>query len=63
MKEKTFIIAAALCCTLFCFILIFFRAAPSFKIWQNYTVFYTDRTVSEDTVLDMFSEAGINGVL
>ena len=63
MKEKNLIIGAAFCGILFCFILIFFRAAPSFKIWQNYTVFYTDRTVSEDTVLDIFSEAGINGVL
>ena len=63
MKEKIFIIAASLCCVLFCFILIFFRTAPSFKIWQNYTVFYTERTVSEDAVPDIFSKAGINGVL
>ncbi|WP_428771539.1 hypothetical protein V1L52_05805 [Treponema sp. HNW] len=63
MKEKTFIIGAALCSAFFCFILIFCRTAPSFKIWQNYTVFYTERGVSEDTVLDLFSREGVAGVL
>lgn len=63
MKEKTLIIAAAVFCALFCLILIVFRTVPAFKIWQNYTVFYTERTVSEDTVLDLFTQAGIGGVL
>lgn len=63
MKEKIFIGTAAVFCVLFCCILFFFRTAPSFKIWRNYTVFYTERTVSEDTVLNLFAHAGIRGVL
>jgi len=62
MKEAGLIIAAAL--FFLCIgILFFFRLPPTGKLWRDYTVFYTENTVKESAVLDVFTRAGLTDVL
>ena len=63
MKEKTLIFTAC-GCVLLCGVLLFFcRTVPSGKIWKAYSVAYVHKSVPAETVLGLFENAGITGVL
>lgn len=49
---------------LVCLGLLFaFRSIPVSKIWENYSIVYVEKTLSEDQVLEFLKESGCDGVV